>query len=76
MKLKYVLIKPSEDCPVSFLEDIDDVLSDPEGYGVDTFLKEVPENDDPNYWDEGDALLLKVEIVKVKVAATAFKVDD
>jgi hypothetical protein len=76
MTPKYVLVQPSEDGPITFLESLDDVLDDPGGFGIDTFLTEVPDNQDPNYWEEGDALLLSVEVVKVKVKATKYAVED
>ena len=73
---KYLLIQPSEDGePCTFLNDIQDVLDNPEDYGIHNFLSSIPEND-PMSWPDGDALLLMVEILKPKVKATAFRLDD
>ena len=35
-------------------------------YGIEKFITSLPERNDPNYWGEGVAMLLQVEICKVK----------
>lgn len=61
----YILIQPSEDGdPIAWLdsEALAELLEDPLSYaGVERFLDRYPGN--PNYWEEGTALLLKVEPV-------------
>ena len=62
---KYILIQPNEDGnPIYWLEDkeIEDIMELKEDYGIKRFLEKVPENSNPNDWEEGDALLLEVEI--------------
>ena len=69
----YALIKPDEDGnPVRFLTSVEDLLKIPGDYGIEKFLSKLPENTDPNYWRDGDVLLLKVEILKPRLVATGF----
>lgn len=65
---KYILIQPDEDGnPITWLDDneVEDLIQLKEDYGVKEFLTKLPENKDPNYWEEGQVLLLEVEIKKV-----------
>ena len=71
----YLLIRGSEDGePCDFMDDISDLLNKPEDYGVERFLDYIPLKD-PNYWIDGEALLLKVEILVPSLVATRFKLD-
>ena len=61
--MKYLLIMGSEDGePCMFLDNIEDVLGAPEDYGIEKFLTSIP-GKDPNYWKDGDALLLRIEVL-------------
>jgi hypothetical protein len=63
---QWILIKGSEEGnPIGWLDenDLESLLEDPTSNGVTRFLAEVPEREDPNYWPEGHAVLLKAEIV-------------
>ena len=69
----YALIKADEDGnPLYIVDDINEVLDSPEDYGIERFLDEWPEEKDPQYWTEGNALLVKIEILKPKVAVTKY----
>lgn len=71
--MQYLLIQGSEDGePCTFLKDVEDVLESPADYGIEKFLTSIPDKD-PNYWHHGDALLLKIEVLKPAVVATRFK---
>lgn len=79
---QFILIQPSEDDnPISWLKrdqihDIGQVIDD---YGIERFLDAVPNEDgaDPNYWQDGSALLLEVRVIKVrpKEVVTAWEVE-
>ena len=70
---KYLLLQPDEDGnPSHFINNIDELLDSPFNFAVDKFLDEIPENDNPQCWKPGEALLLKVEVCVPKVKATAF----
>ena len=73
---KYLLIKASEDGePCTFLDDLAELLENPvENYGVERFFDAIPEKS-PMYWNDRDALLLKIEVLRPRVRATAFTLD-
>ena len=72
---EYLLIQPSEDGePCCFLDDVQELLNNPEDYGVEKFLSSIPD-EDPNYWEEGCALLLKIKILKPKLKATSWRLE-
>jgi hypothetical protein len=76
MSKKYLLIKKNEDGePCSFYEQIDEILENPDDYGISTFLYDIPK-EDPMYWKKGNALLLEIKVLKPVVKATAFKLED
>ena len=76
--MKYLVITPHEDEPCIFLADDEklwNLLDDPEGYGIERFLDHIPDKE-VKHWDDGEALLLKIEKVLVPaVKATAFRLD-
>lgn len=62
----WILVQASEDGnPVSYLttRDVEELLQDPQAYGVKKFLAELPQETDPNYWQEGEALLFHAELI-------------
>lgn len=62
----YALIKPDEDGnPISYLEDseLGDINQLMEDYGVKSWVENFT---DPNYWNEGDAMLVKITCVNPK----------
>jgi hypothetical protein len=67
---RWLLVKGDEDGnPITWLDegDLERLLGNPEEErGVTRFLAEVPEREDPNYWPEGVAMLLKAEVVVPK----------
>lgn len=66
---KYLLIQPDEDGnPITVLdaEETKDINQFKKDYGIEKFLDDWPEETDPNYWNEGEALLLEARVVKVK----------
>jgi hypothetical protein len=74
----YILIKGDEDGnPNTFLsEPIGEFLaSSLDSYGVSSFedAKFLRENPDPNYWDEGVAVLVKAEVVVPKSVTSQWK---
>ena len=75
----YILIQPDENGnPIMFLhneEELERFLSEPGEYGVEEFLDSIPNNEDPNYWKTGTAVLAEIKILKLKTVATAFEVD-
>ena len=73
----YILVTPGEDGAFSFIrdKDVEEMLEDPTEYGVKKFLEEIPEKD-PQEWGEGNAILLKYEIVKVKPTDIKYKIED
>ncbi len=77
---KYLLLKSDEDGDVTtFLNDadLDELLTNPTEYiGVEGFITEVNDDTNPMDWDEGEALLLKIEVLVPEVVATAFKLDQ
>lgn len=79
MEYKYLLIQPNEDGnPMIFLneERLQDLLNEPEEYSVKCFLEQIPDNNNPQYWGEGNVLLLKIEILVPKTKSVAFRLDD
>lgn len=62
---QYILIMGDEDGnPIKWLldNDIKDIGQLMEDYGVTKWLDKLPDNNDPNYWEMGWAMLLEVEI--------------
>lgn len=62
---QYAIIKSDEDgnC-FQLVDDIEDFLKDPRGNnGVERFLGIETLKSSPNYWDEGDAVLVAFEVV-------------
>jgi len=47
------------------VDDVDEILKNPEDFGIDIFLDKWPEEKDPNYWPEGSALLIKFEVLVI-----------
>jgi len=73
---QYILIQANEDGnPITFLDNVNDVLESPEDHGVKVFLSSLPENTDPNYWEYGQAILAEIKILSPKVIATAFELE-
>ena len=71
---EYILIQANEDGePITWLsrDEVNDMLKNPEDYGVKRFIKSAVQ-DDPNYWKEGDSMLLKVEILMPKEVITKY----
>jgi len=69
---RYILLRPDEDGnPITWVdsEELDDIKGLIEDYNIKRFLTDVPRNPDPNYWVDGDALLLEVKVRRV-VAVT------
>lgn len=61
-----MLIQPDEDGnPVRFLDQqkLDNLLANPADYGIKRFLPEIPTDMDTNYWLDGTALLVSVELI-------------
>lgn len=64
----WILLQPDEDGnPVRVLDDdeLQELLDNPEEHGIQRFLdgEFLDINTDANYWHEGDAILLKAEVV-------------
>ena len=76
---QYLLIQAHEGGnPVKFLDDVEleALLASPNDYtGIEEFLSGVPEQKDPNYWDERSGLLLEVKVVVPRARTTAFTLD-
>lgn len=75
----YLLLTPDEDGnPLTFLdeEELREFLADPLEYaGVEKFLTRLDENGtDPNYWNDGEGMLLEVKILKP--VAGGFKLEE
>ena len=70
---KYILLQPDEDGnPAHWInkEELDDIKQFMEDYGIEEFLSDFPAEDgekekDPQYWKDGQAMLLEVKIKKV-----------
>lgn len=65
---RYILIHPSEDgTPISWLDgdEIKDITQLKEDYGIENFLEDLTEGEDPNTWPEGTAMLLEVQIKRI-----------
>lgn len=76
MRKKYLLIQSNKGGePCTFLDDIQDVLDNAEDYGIAKFLDSIPDRD-PNYWEEGEALLLEIAILRPKSKTIAFRIDN
>lgn len=75
----YVLINPSPDYEAPrFLTnaELKDLTDNPaESYGIQTFLTAIPDNPDPAYWGEGQAMLLKVRIATLEAVETVTKYE-
>ncbi|KKL59935.1 hypothetical protein LCGC14_2210340 [marine sediment metagenome] len=78
----YILLQPDEDGNVINLLDetaLRILLNNPrDEFGVHKFLSEktFKQNSDPMYWNEGDAVLLKVEKVIIpKPVATKYIIE-
>jgi hypothetical protein len=66
---KYILVHPDEDGnTTTFIEssEVEDIKMFMENYGIDELLDKIPDNKDPQYWEEGKAMLLEIEIKKIK----------
>lgn len=60
----YLLLQPDEDGnPVSFLEprEVENIKQLMEDYSIDTWRENFKETN-PQYWDEGEAMLIEYEI--------------
>lgn len=88
---RYLLIQGDEDGnPLRWLSvrEVDDIPTLMEDHGIKHFVDDVPTEQigslaraiDPNYWPEGQALLLEVKVVRVKpvevVTSYAIETDD
>ncbi len=67
---KYLLLIPDEDGnPLRWLdsEEVKNIEQLKEDYGIERFLtqEDLNKEDDPNSWEEGDAMLLEIKIKKV-----------
>ncbi len=66
---KYILLHPDEDSNiVTWIgeSELKDIIGFKEDYGVERFIDSFPDgNSDPQYWGDGDAMLLEVTIKKV-----------
>jgi hypothetical protein len=74
------VVKGDEDGnPLSWLQPgaMDDIAQLMEDYGIKRFMDDVPDKSDPNYWNDGEALLLEVRILRVrpKEVVTAWAVE-
>lgn len=78
---QYLLIRPDEDGnPLRWLteDDVRDLLGDPLGtYSVKQFITPAlrPEPD-PNYWADGDAMLVEYTVVVPEPVTTAWKLPS
>jgi len=75
----YILIQASEDGePVSLLseKDMEEMLKNPEDYGVDRFLDTWPIDSvggtSPAYWPSGDALLMECRVIVPVIKTTEY----
>lgn len=78
--MRYALIKGDEDGnPVSWLDasEVEDIAALMENYSISRFMDDVPEEPNPNYWTDGEALLLEVRVLKVrpKEVVTSWAID-
>ncbi len=67
MTIRWLLIQSNEDGnPLSFLdqEAYAEAIADPSAWGVTKWLDAVPANPDHNYWPDGHALLLRIDVVQ------------
>lgn len=72
---QYLLIRSDDDDPgLTWLDRdaLDELLANPDGYGVLTFVTEML-TDDVSYWTHGTAMLLKVELIAPVPAVTAWR---
>lgn len=65
---KYAIIHPDEDGGTLYvIENLNEFLKDPRGEcGVERFLGIEALKSDPNYWDEGDGVLIEFEVIVPK----------
>lgn len=66
---QYLLIQPykkSDSLKWLKEEDLSDINQLMRDRNIEKFLNELPKEPDPFYWEEGDAILLEVKILKVK----------
>lgn len=78
--MRYALIKGDEDGnPICWLDDgeVADIAALMKNYSVKQFMDDVPDQADPNYWSDGEALLLEVRVLKVrpKEVVTSWQID-
>ena len=79
---KYAYIHPDEDGnTLTFVEEdeLDELLDNPREFaGIETFVGEekLEEEADPQNWDEGEAMLVKIEVIKPKEKTKAWVIED
>lgn len=74
----YILIHPDEDGnTVSFIprEELNDVKKFLENYGIKELFTEIPNEKDPQYWDENSALLIEFSVKKIKAIKVVEKYE-
>ena len=76
---RWLILVPDEDGnPTRWLshQDLERMLAVVADHGIREFLSEVPAQADPNYWPDGSALLLQVEIVVPEPVTTAYRLPS
>lgn len=66
---KYIAIHADEDGnPISFLTraELEEQLETPEDWGITGVLEDLPEEENPQYWQEGLTLFAEIKILKPK----------
>lgn len=75
----YILLQPDEDGnPVTWVEtpELEDIKHFMEDYGITEFITDFPDGEkDPNYWGEGQAMLLSVNVKRVVPVEVATKFE-
>lgn len=75
---QWLLLRPDEDGnPTRWLtqDELDELLANADEYGIDNWISpNNMKNADPNYWEEGSAMLLKVEAVLPKEVAYKYSI--
>lgn len=75
--MMYLLIQPDEDGnPLRWItqEQVQDIKQLMEDYGISNWLYDDPITD-PNYWGEGNAMLLSVNVLKIIPVETVTKYE-
>jgi hypothetical protein len=75
---RWLLLTASEDGnPICWLSPhrLDLLLDDPTHYGVERFVDPNDITPDPNYWNRGEGILLRVEVV-IPIPAGVYKLPE